>query len=195
MERVLRNLIENKMRLNKNKEQNQPNNTVTNLINELDNTINSLVSAPRLDSDMNDIRLIEDVIAINQKMAALSGKVSASAKGMSLKLISAMSAMASVGGFKGIGTLSTLQAGVANESWNNSNKINYHSISGYVDDVAEASNSLQERMQKKFIEKSASLNKDYGPKDVPITEEAKKLKEKRNLEWENSLSAVRDMDK
>ena len=194
MAQILRSLVKNKMKLNQNKEQTQPGYAVTNLINDLDATINSLVSAPRLDSDMNDIRLIEDVIAINQKMAALSGRMSSSAKGMSLRLISAMSAMASVGGFKGVGTLSTLQAGVANESWKDANKINYNSVSGHVDDLPENVESLQEKMQRKLIEKS-SVSKNYGPNDMPITEEVKKFKEKRNLEWEHSLEHVRNIEK
>ena len=194
MAHILKSLIKNKMKLNQDKKQNQPGYVVTNLIKDLDIAINSLVSAPRLDSDMNDIRLIEDVIAINQKMAALSGKTSASTKGMSLRLISAMSAMASVSGFKGIGTLSTLQVGVAHESWNDANKINYNSVSGHVDDLPENVESLQEKMQKKFMEKSSTA-KEYGPNDVPITEEAKKFKEKRNLEWEHSLEHVRNIEK
>ncbi len=196
MQQILRTFVKMDIaRRRQSDQQLQPGYLTKNLIADLDSTINSLVTAPRLDSDMNDIRLIEDVIAINQKLAALSGRTSGLVKGMSTRLISAMSAIAGVGGMKGIATLSTLQAGVAVESWHDATKINYESVSGHVDDLPEDVEYLKEKMQAKLMSKSLSVEKDYGIKDLPITEEAKKLKEKRNLEWENSLSIVRTIDK
>lgn len=195
MEQVLRTLIKNNMARAAEQGKDTPNSVTQNLISDLDSTINNLVSASKLDSDINDIKLIEDVIAINQKVAALSGKVSQSTKGMSMKLISAMSAVASVDGFKGVATLNTLKAGVATESWSEANKINYDSKTGDVNDVSEKVDLFKEKMLLRLKSMSESLDQDYGPQDVPTTEDAKKFKEKRNQEWENSINATRLMDK
>lgn len=188
LDRILKTFAKNNVKAKQNKGKTEPGSLVNSMINDLDSAINELCSASRLDSDLNDINLIEDVIAVNQKIAALSGRAAASVKGMSAMLIKAMSATASVSGMKGLATLSTLKGGVALGSWSQASKVNYDGVAGQVDAVSEqASESLHDKMKNSLTIQSLESIK-AGPGDVPTTAEAKALKEKKNLEWEKSNS-------
>jgi hypothetical protein len=195
LEQMLRTFAKNNVVRKQGARDVQPGNLAKNMINDLDLAIIRLTSDSRLDSDVNDIQLIEDVIAVNQKIADLSGKVCASTKGMSMRLISAMSVTAGVGGMKGLATLNTLREGVALESWSQANKMNYEHASGQVDAISEHSvESIHSKMKNKLMFKSAEAIQ-AGPDDVPTTEAAKKLKEKKNLEWELSSTIKHDEGK
>ena len=187
-EQILKTFAKNKVNRKQNVAQaRQPGYLANALINDLDNAIIRLASDSRLDSDANDIQLIEDVIAVNQKVATLTSRVSASTKGMSMRLISAMSVTAGVGGMKGLATLSTLKGEAAMESWSQANQIDFEEATGRVDAVSEKEMELaQESIKNKLIQKSANAEL-AGPNDVPTTDAVKELKAKKSLEWQQSL--------
>ena len=187
MEQMLRTFVKSKVASKQNNQDNKPGKLAKALIQDLDRAIFKLTNDTRLDSDLNDIQLIEDMIAVNQKVAALTSNVSRSIKGMSMKLINAMTATGSIGGTKGLATLSTLKSEVAMESWNNASSINYDAVSGRVEPTSTKEEiDLEKSMKHKLMARSEEAQLPSGPDDVPTTEAVKKFKEEKNLEWQQS---------
>ena len=148
------------------------------IMDSLEAQIRSLQSASRIDSNINDARLIGDVVAIRQKMAALSGRLPMGSKGVSNLMFSARNAVASVGGKKDLASLSTLNAEISNESWSESRDLNYTKISGRIE-VDVKSESITNSLR------SSQGAQSFGPSDVPTTKAAKERKEKRNEEFQS----------
>ena len=187
LDRIIKVFAQKQLEQKRNRELTEPGSLVKNMINDLEAAITKLQNDPRLDSDVNDARLIEDVLAVSQKMAALSGRATGATRGVSGLMMSGMAASASVGGLKGIATLSTLKAGMATESWNEATKINYGQVSGLVSAESEQSESMQERMQRQ----SAKAQASYGPNDIPTTDAVKEFKQQKNAQWEQSAASLR----
>ncbi len=190
MEQLLRTFAQNnankKNNINKNKNH-EPGYMVKQMINDLDRAISKLVSASRFDSDVNTINLIEDTIAVNQKVAALTGNKCKSVRGLSTKLVRAKIATSTQALDSTISNLSTLKSGRAFESWSQANEIDYNHGGG-LDLRTEAAKDYQEEMIKKLRFSSENAKIPSGPDDIPITETAKKQKEKENQEWINTFN-------
>ena len=165
---------------------------IKNLISDLDSAIVRLSTDPKLDSDINDVRLIEDFLAVNEKMASLMNRATSATKGLASRMFKATLATSAVGGIKNIATLSNLKTGMVTESWNDANVIDFDQARGAVSpDSHHELESAHEKMQRLFMLKSAEAHSPSGPSDTPITEAAKELKEKKNLEWEQSAASLK----
>ena len=185
MDRLMRSVAREAVnRKNNLKQAEKPGYFVQQMINDLDGAIFKLVNDSRLDTDINSIRLIEDTIAVTQKVAALSGKVSSSVKGMSMRLIQARAAVSGQALDSNISNLSSLKEGVAFESWEEAHRVDFNHGGG-VDVKSESQKIDNKEMIKKFKVKENSVNMPSGPDNVPITESAKKQKERENSEWLN----------
>jgi hypothetical protein len=152
------------------------------MINDLDQAIAKLVNDPRLDSDVNSIRLIEDTIAVNQKVAALTNKVCKSVKGMSLRLIQARTVTSGQALDSNLSNLGSLKEARAFESWSNANAIDYREKSG-VNTEAESVKLNHQSIINRFKTAEYDASLPSGPNDVPTTEQAKKQKKIENEKW------------
>jgi hypothetical protein len=151
------------------------------IMDSLEAQIRALKSASRIDSNINDVRLIGDVVAIREKMAALSGRLPMGSKGVSNLMFSARTAVASVSGRKDLASLSTLKTDLAGESWAESRELNYSAVSGRIEvnpEQESIANSLRSNQGKQ----------SFGPSDVPTTKAAKERKEKRNEAFQSYTS-------
>ncbi len=146
---------------------------------DLEAAVADLIASPSLDSDVNDVRLMENAIAVIEKMSALANF---NTKGLSNLLSKAARAYANVSGNKGITDLSTLKAEMANSSWSEVNEIDYESVGRYVGEANEKT-SIKETLASKISEAQIPS----GPDNVPTTETAKELKARKNKEWEQSM--------
>ncbi len=184
---VLDAIIKNLVRADLNRkiqEEQQKQNSVDDLIRDLEAAVSRLRTDPSLDSDVNDLRLMEDVMAVGQKMAALERNGNLSNRKVANSLFSGTTAYASVGGNKGFASLSSLKAEMVNESWSEMNEIDLNQASRVVgeENPGKRHNSLKE------ILSSSEVHTPSGPNDVPTTDSTKQFKNKKNLEWENAVS-------
>lgn len=188
---VLDAILKNVVRANlnsKRQEEQKKQNSIDDLIRDLEAAVSRLRSDPSLDSDVNDLRLMEDVMAVGQKMAALERNGGLSNKKVAASLFSGTAAYASVGGNKGFASLSSLKAEMVGESWSEMTEIDLHQASRVVGDETP---EKRHQLLKEALTVSESHSSPSGPNDIPTTESTKQFKNKKNLEWEQSLSLAR----
>ncbi len=148
------------------------------LMEDLNSTVMQLNTASRLDSDINDIRLIEDVLSVNQRMSDLLRKMPTAAKGLSQALFKAFTSAGSISGNKNLAALSALKVGVATESFVDASSIKFDAVAGEVD-----AHSTKDARQQGIIEKLSKGGKVFGPTDIPITSEARARNQARDSEF------------
>lgn len=188
---VLDAILKNVVRANlsrRSEEERKKQSNVNDLIQDLESAITRLRNDPSLDSDLNDLRLMEDVIAVGQKMNALERNGGLSNRKVANSLFSGMAAYASIGGNKGLASLSSLKAEMVNESWSEITEVDLNQASRV---VGEGNQEKRHQLLKEALGVASEVVKPSGPNDVPTTESTKQFKNKKNLEWEQSLSLSR----
>lgn len=176
-EKIIKVLIVNNKKQKLNKNNHKEKKVSRNIINELNAAVTELNTSSRLDSDINDIKLLENALNVEQKLSKTMSKIPPYAMGFTQHLFRAFTSFMSIGGNKNFATLSTLKAGVAMESFSEASKVKFDSVSGYIDNVSTREESLVKKMQKQ--QKSVEI----GPNDIPTTNQAKQMKDKKNAEF------------